>query len=52
MADRPPTSPTLAQAIDEYLDWQALDRGRSPNTVRAYGIDLAGWHCCVGCRGG
>jgi hypothetical protein len=37
MADHPATSPTLAQAIDEYLDWQALDRGRSPNTVRAFG---------------
>ena len=22
---------TLAQAIKEYLDWQALDSGRSPN---------------------
>jgi hypothetical protein len=31
--DRPAL--TLAQAIEEYLDWQALDRGRSPNTVRA-----------------
>ena len=39
--DRP--APPLAQAIEEYLDWQALDRGRSPNTVRAYGIDLAGF---------
>ena len=26
----------LAQAVDEYLDWQALDKARSPNTVRAY----------------
>jgi hypothetical protein len=24
------TSPTLAQAIEEFLDWQALHRGRSP----------------------
>lgn len=31
----------LAQAIDEYLDWQALDKARSPNTVRAYKQDLA-----------
>jgi integrase/recombinase XerD len=38
-----PTTLTLAQAIEEFLDWQALDRGRSPNTVRAYGIDLAGF---------
>jgi integrase/recombinase XerD len=38
-----PTSPSLAQAIEEYLDWQALDRGRSPNTVPAYGADLAGF---------
>jgi integrase/recombinase XerD len=30
----------LAQAIEEYLDWQALDKGRSPNTVRAYQQDL------------
>ena len=30
----------LLQAIDEYLDWQALDKGRSPNTVRAYKQDL------------
>ena len=41
MADRRPTALTLAQAIEEYLEWGALDRGRSPNTVRAYGIDLA-----------
>lgn len=31
----------LAQAIEEYLDWQALSKGRSPNTVRAYTQDLA-----------
>ena len=31
----------LAQAIHEFLDWQALDKGRSPNTVRAYQQDLA-----------
>lgn len=36
----------LAQAIEEYLDWMALDKGRSPNTVRAYRADLErfrGW---------
>jgi site-specific recombinase XerD len=31
----------LTQAVGEYLDWQALDRHRSPNTVRAYQADLA-----------
>ena len=31
----------LAQAVREFLDWQALDKGRSPNTVRAYQQDLA-----------
>ena len=30
----------LAQAVEEYLDWQALDKARSPNTVRAYKQDL------------
>jgi site-specific recombinase XerD len=30
----------LDQAVEEYLDWQALDKGRSPNTVRAYRQDL------------
>jgi integrase/recombinase XerD len=30
----------LAQAVEEYLDWQALDKARSPNTVRAYTQDL------------
>jgi len=29
------------QAVDEYLDWQALDKARSSNTVRAYSQDLA-----------
>jgi site-specific recombinase XerD len=33
----------LDQAVREYLDWQALDRGRSPNTVRAYAADLVGF---------
>jgi len=31
----------LMQAVDEYLDWQALDKARSSNTVRAYSQDLA-----------
>ena len=31
----------LAQAVREFLDWMALDKGRSPNTVRAYQHDLA-----------
>jgi integrase/recombinase XerD len=43
MAEPTPSAPTLAQAIEEFIDWQALDRGRSPNTVRAYGADLAGF---------
>ncbi|HEY8719329.1 tyrosine-type recombinase/integrase [Pengzhenrongella sp.] len=30
----------LVQAVEEYLDWQALDKARSPNTVRAYKQDL------------
>lgn len=30
-----------AQAVDEYLDWQALNNARSPNTVRAFRQDLA-----------
>jgi integrase/recombinase XerD len=47
--DRP--APPLAQAIERYLDWQALDRGRSPNTVRAYGIDLAGFLAFAGAAG-
>jgi hypothetical protein len=46
-----PAAPTLAQAMKEYLDWQALDRGRSPNTVRAYGIDLAGFRAFAGAAG-
>ena len=46
-----PASPTLAQAGDEYLDWQALDRGRCPNTVRAYGIDLARFRTFAGKAG-
>jgi integrase/recombinase XerD len=36
-----PAAIPLAQAIEEYLDWQALSKGRSPNTVRAYSQDLA-----------
>jgi len=51
MGDSAPTALTLAQAIEEYLDWQALDRGRSPNTVRAYGIDLAGFRAFAGAAG-
>ena len=47
--DRPAL--TVAQAIEEYLDWQALDCGRSPNTVRAYGIDLAGFLAFAGAAG-
>jgi len=31
----------LAEAVAEFLDWQALDKGRSPNTVRAYQQDLS-----------
>jgi site-specific recombinase XerD len=29
------------QAVDEFLDWQQLDKGRSLNTVRTYERDLA-----------
>ncbi len=31
----------LAQAVREFLDWLALDKARSPNTVRAYQQDLS-----------
>ena len=41
MTDTPDRSIPLAQAVREFLDWQALDKGRSPNTVRAYQQDLA-----------
>jgi site-specific recombinase XerC len=51
MAEDRPAAPTLAQAIEEYLDWQALDRGRSPNTVRAYSGDLAGFRAFAGAVG-
>jgi site-specific recombinase XerD len=40
----PPLLPApvpLRQAVEEFLDWQALDKARSPNTVRAYRQDLA-----------
>jgi len=30
----------LTQAVEEFLDWQALDKSRGPNTVRAYHQDL------------
>lgn len=41
MTDTPGGAIPLAQAIEEYLDWQALSKGRSPNPVRAYKQDLA-----------
>ena len=41
MTDTQDGSIPLAQAVREFLDWQALDKGRSPNTVRAYQQDLA-----------
>ena len=31
---------TLEQAIDEYLDYLAIERGSSPNTIEGYGRDL------------
>lgn len=37
----------LAQSIEEYLDWLALDEGRSPNTVRAHRADLNWFRGCV-----
>ena len=40
MTDNPDGSIPLVQAVREFLDWQALDKGRSPNTVRAYQQDL------------
>ncbi|MGI8846880.1 MAG: tyrosine-type recombinase/integrase [Candidatus Dormibacteria bacterium] len=50
----PDTSPDvlLPQAVDEFLQWNELDRHRSPNTVEAYRRDLghflefAGSHDC------
>lgn len=41
MADSVGGTIPLAQAVDEYLDWQAVDKARSPNTVCAYKQDLA-----------
>ena len=41
MTDTETHSVPLAQAVAEFLDWQALDKGRSPNTVRAYQQDLS-----------
>lgn len=41
MTDSVGGSIPLGQAVDEHLDWQALDKARSPNTVRAYKQDLA-----------
>ena len=41
MTDTPYASIPLVQAVREFLDWQALDKGRSPNTVRASQQDLA-----------
>ena len=41
MTDPLGSSIPLGQAVEEYLDWQALDKARSPNTVRAYKQDLA-----------
>jgi site-specific recombinase XerD len=51
MAEPEPVSLTLAQAIQEYPGWQALDRGRSRNTVRAYGADLCGFRTFTGTIG-
>ena len=41
MTDPHDGSIPLVQAVREFLDWQALDKGRNPNTVRAYQQDLA-----------
>lgn len=35
-----------AQAVREFLDWQALDRGRSPTTERAHQQDLTKFVAC------
>ncbi len=41
MTNHDPDSVPLSQAVAEFLDWQALDKARSPNTVRAYQQDLS-----------
>jgi integrase/recombinase XerC len=43
MPRRPLAPQSLSSAIDEYLAWLELDRHASPNTLDAYGRDLAGF---------
>jgi integrase/recombinase XerC len=39
---------TLAQAIDHYLSYLRTQRGCSPHTLRAYGLDLGHWMGSLG----
>lgn len=41
----------LADCIREYLDYLAVERGSSPNTVQAYGRDLRGYSLFLADRG-
>lgn len=41
MTGAAPTSVALDQAVEEFLEWLAIDKRRSPNTVNAYQRDLA-----------
>jgi integrase/recombinase XerC len=48
MSSQPELAPGPAAVLDEFLQHLALERGRSPHTVRAYRGDLAGLLAEVG----
>ena len=48
MVDAPQT---LAGAIEEFLNWQELDRHRSLGTIREYRKDLRGFVAFAGAAG-